>query len=136
MPTLAYVSGLPARAACAAWAASSSTSFTGRSLRTRMARSTAPTMWTSRKSSLLYLIAAFASGVVINSPGPACNSRCPSAGACRTFCAAIAPPAPPRFSTMTGWPNCRPSGALRLRATTSDSPPAGNGTSSVTGRSG
>ena len=54
-------------------------------------------------------------------------------GAGKTFCAAMAPLAPPRFSTITGWPRCLPSVVLTERAITSDRPPAGYGTTSDTG---
>ncbi len=45
----------------------------------------------------------------------------------------IAPEAPPLFSTTTVWPSCCCSGALRMRATWSTEPPAGNTATSLIG---
>src|SRR3954471_818004 len=51
--------------------------------------------------------------------------------------AAIVPPAPPaRFSMMTGWPRAAPILSDRSRAMMSGGPPAGEPTTSLTGRSG
>jgi hypothetical protein len=49
----------------------------------------------------------------------------PSAGAFNTFCAAIEPLAPPKFSTITGCPMFFDKVLLTVRAITSDKPPAG-----------
>src|SRR5437868_2696404 len=48
----------------------------------------------------------------------------------------MAPPAPPRFSTITGCPSCLASALLTTRAMTSDDPPAGYGTIRLTGLDG
>src|SRR5437868_4602685 len=48
----------------------------------------------------------------------------------------MAPPAPPRFSTITGCPSCLASAVLTTRAITSDEPPAGYGTIRLTGLDG
>src|SRR6201981_2834838 len=48
----------------------------------------------------------------------------------------IEPPAPPTFSTITGWPSAAPILSAMIRAATSVDPPGGNGTISVIGREG
>src|SRR5688500_16675643 len=45
-------------------------------------------------------------------------------------------PAPPRFSTTTGWPHTSDIRCARRRPTMSVAPPGGNGTISLTARSG
>src|SRR3712207_2104014 len=60
----------------------------------------------------------------------------PSAAACATCAAPIAPPAPARFSTTKGWPVRACSRSASGRATTSLEPPGGKGTTSRTGREG
>ena len=59
------------------------------------------------------------------------RSRQPAALA--TYADPMLPPAPPRFSTTNGWPSpsCRP--FATGRAAMSDGPPAGHGTTTVTG---
>src|SRR5215213_5158053 len=64
-------------------------------------------------------------------------SVCPSGSEAMTALAAIVPPAPPaRFSTMIGWPRAAPILSDRSRAMMSGGPPAGEPTTSLTGRSG
>src|SRR5262245_17930143 len=46
------------------------------------------------------------------------------------------PPAPPTFSTTTGWPSGTRIASATSRAAVSVDPPGGNGTMSVTGRFG
>ena len=46
------------------------------------------------------------------------------------------PPAPALFSMTTGWPSARPIASATGRPTVSATPPGGNGTTIVTGRSG
>src|ERR1019366_467609 len=46
------------------------------------------------------------------------------------------PPAPPSFSMITRWPKISPSRAARIRPMMSPAPPAANGITMVTGRSG
>src|SRR5258705_13970313 len=46
------------------------------------------------------------------------------------------PDAPPRFSTMTGWPSCFVSCAARMRATWSTDPPGGKTAISLIGFTG
>src|ERR1700722_13609473 len=46
------------------------------------------------------------------------------------------PPAPPTFSMMTRWPRISPRRAARMRPMMSTAPPATNGITMVTGRSG
>ena len=60
----------------------------------------------------------------------------PSAAALITFCAPIEPPAPPTFSTITACPSALPIATLTLRAMTSESPPAGYGTTMDNGLEG
>jgi hypothetical protein len=48
----------------------------------------------------------------------------------------IEPPAPLTLSTITGTPSDARIGSLKMRASTSTGPPAGNGTTMVTGRDG
>ncbi|WZB71938.1 hypothetical protein WJ968_09575 [Achromobacter xylosoxidans] len=50
-----------------------------------------------------------------------------------TALAAMEPPAPPRFSTTTGWPSSRVSPSANTRAVVSVTPPAPKGTISRTG---
>ena len=45
----------------------------------------------------------------------------------------MVPPAPPIFSTMTGWPSVRDMWSPTRRVTTSVGPPAANGTITVIG---
>src|SRR5512134_885611 len=49
--------------------------------------------------------------------------RCPSGSAVATYLAAIAPPAPSRFSTITGWPRLTDSFSASKRAMVSDALP-------------
>ena len=72
----------------------------------------------------------------MSSLGEPWNTTWPSDGWLSTLVAAMEPLAPPRFSTITGWPSCLPSVVLTVRAITSDTPPAGYGTISVTGLAG
>ena len=60
----------------------------------------------------------------------------PSAGACATCAAPMAPPAPGRFSTTKGWPVRACNRSASGRATTSFEPPGGKGTTSRTARCG
>src|SRR5262245_26015547 len=60
-------------------------------------------------------------------PGDVISSVWPSGSALATTSAPILPPAPGRFSTMTGWPRVLASSSPTARASTSTSPPAGNG---------
>src|SRR5258708_6980899 len=46
------------------------------------------------------------------------------------------PPAPPTFSMITRWPNTSPRRAARMRPMMSTAPPAANGITMVSGRSG
>ena len=55
----------------------------------------------------------------------AMKSVWPSGGDCMTADAAIAPSAPVRFSTTTGWPSDWPSSCASVRDTRSVEPPAG-----------
>ena len=57
----------------------------------------------------------------------------PSGSCVATHFAPTSPPAPRRFSTITGWPRLFASDSPRARATRSVVPPGGNGTTSVTG---
>src|SRR5262249_17212310 len=59
-------------------------------------------------------------------PGDVISSVWPSGSALATTSAPILPPAPGRFSTMTGWPRVLASSSPTARASTSTSPPAGN----------
>src|SRR5215471_7206660 len=52
----------------------------------------------------------------------------PSAGAFAAASCPTLPPAPPRFSTMFGWPVCSASLEDTIRVTTSAGPPGGKGT--------
>lgn len=52
----------------------------------------------------------------------------PSGAAFAPAAVPIVPPAPARFSTMTGWPSLGPSSFASMRATVSVEPPAVNGT--------
>ena len=61
---------------------------------------------------------------------------CPSGVALATALVAIAPEAPGRFSTSTGWPSRSESLGWMMRATVSLPPPGAKGTMSVTGRVG
>src|SRR5690349_17466291 len=60
----------------------------------------------------------------------------PSGAAFATASAAMLPPAPGRFSTMTGCPSDFASGSASARATTSGWPPGAKGTTILTGRDG
>src|SRR5712671_1012710 len=60
----------------------------------------------------------------------------PSGGALATRAAPDMPPAPPMFSAMICWPSFSESLCANNRATRSTGPPAGNGTTRVTGRVG
>src|SRR6478735_4768762 len=57
----------------------------------------------------------------------------PSFGDRNTRVTPMVPPAPPTFSTITGWPSDAFMCSATMRATMSVMPPAGNGTMSVTG---
>jgi hypothetical protein len=46
------------------------------------------------------------------------------------------PPAPPAFSTTTGWPSDVRMCSARMRVSVSVAPPGGNGTTMVIGRAG
>src|SRR4029077_1994211 len=61
---------------------------------------------------------------------------CPRGGARGSLPTPIEPPAPPTFSTITGWPSAAPILSAMMRAATSVEPPGGNGTISVIGRDG
>src|SRR3990167_4677861 len=56
------------------------------------------------------------------------NRVWPSGSARATVSAATTPPAPGRFSTVTGWPSDRLISAATMRAVRSPTPPAANGT--------
>ena len=114
-------------------AMSSSTLFTGRSLRVTKTITASATGCTRRKSSVFSFTAALASGDRMTSFGEPWKMKWPSAGAASTLCAASAPLTPPRFSTSTCWPSSLPSGWLKMRAMASDGPPAGYGTIRLTG---
>ena len=60
----------------------------------------------------------------------------PSGGLLAIARVATVPPAPPRFSTTTCWPSVLLMRSATSRASASLPPPAGNGTTSVTGRVG
>ena len=57
-----------------------------------------------------------------------CRMVYPSGVDFATASAAIFPPAPGRFSTMTGWPHDSESFAPSMRASASTAPPATKGT--------
>ncbi len=57
----------------------------------------------------------------------------PSGGDFATASAPMVPPAPPRFSTTTGWPSASESLCAMGRAKMSVDPPGGNGTTSFSG---
>src|SRR5215210_7032270 len=60
----------------------------------------------------------------------------PSGAASVTYCPAMLPLAPGRFSTMTGWPMFCESLAATRRVTPSAPPPGGNPTTQVIGLAG
>ena len=60
----------------------------------------------------------------------------PSAGERATAVAAIWPAAPPRFSTVNGWPRFCARRSENTRARMSVAPPAPNGTTTLTGAAG
>ena len=60
----------------------------------------------------------------------------PSAGAVSTARAAAMPPGPGWFSTTKRWPSFSPSLSATMRAVTSATPPAANGSTTRTGRFG
>ena len=64
------------------------------------------------------------------------SSVWPSGADLATASAPIAPPAPPRFSTTTGWPMLSLMRWATMRATTSVVPPAGKGTMIFSGLDG
>jgi hypothetical protein len=56
--------------------------------------------------------------------------------ACAAALVPTIPPAPPRFSTTTGWPSCAENRSASRRASRSAGPPAAKGTMIRTGRVG
>src|SRR4051794_17158559 len=64
------------------------------------------------------------------------SSVVPSGADFATASAPILPPAPVRFSTITGWPRCSDILAATMRPTVSTAPPAANGTTIRIGRFG
>src|SRR3954462_14273214 len=62
------------------------------------------------------------------------SSVVPSGADFATASAPILPPAPVRFSTITGWPSCSDILAATIRPTVSTAPPAANGTTIRIGR--
>ena len=64
------------------------------------------------------------------------SSVCPSAGARATSTLPVAPPAPGRLSTITGWPSAVDRRWAMKRPMTSAPPPGANGTMIVMGFAG
>src|SRR5258708_38135863 len=69
-------------------------------------------------------------------PIEASTNRWLSTAACATRSEPTNPPPPGMFSMMTCWPSVSPSAGCRMRASVSIGPPAANGTTMVTGRTG
>ena len=63
-------------------------------------------------------------------------SVCPSGAARATRPVPMLPEAPPTFSTTIGWPSVARICSPMMRTSVSLGPPAGNGTTTVTGRDG